>query len=72
LFIYGEIVDMYRSKSAITPEEQEANAFAAALLMDRVLVRILWEKVKRLDKMAEIFNVSYESMGYRLTNLGLI
>ncbi|MCL6589991.1 MAG: ImmA/IrrE family metallo-endopeptidase [Firmicutes bacterium] len=68
----GEIVDMYRSKKANNPEEQEANAFAAALLMDKVLVRVLWEKVKNIDKMAKIFDVSFESMGYRLSNLGLI
>ncbi|MDR7279808.1 ImmA/IrrE family metallo-endopeptidase [Catenuloplanes atrovinosus] len=63
-------------------EEVEANAFAAAILMPRNLVRR--ELEKHIDEsgptdresviraMARTFNVSPQAMGYRLVNLNLI
>jgi Zn-dependent peptidase ImmA (M78 family) len=53
-------------------KEKEANAFAAALLMDEVLVRSVWHDLRSIQAAAEIFDVSYESMSYRLNNLGLL
>ncbi len=53
-------------------KEKEANSFAAALLMDEVLVKSLWNDLKSVQAIADIFQVSYEAMGYRLNNLGLI
>jgi Zn-dependent peptidase ImmA (M78 family) len=63
-------------------EEVEANAFAAAILMPRNLV---WAELKRevetgdassrdelIARLARIFYVSTEAMGYRLVNLSLI
>lgn len=52
--------------------EQEANAFAAELLMPEDIVRKLRLTEKDTDKLAEIFSVSVVAMWYRLTNLWLI
>ena len=52
-------------------QEVEANAFAAALLMDAELVKRLWDTCKSLDTMAKAFMVSESAMGIRLNNLGL-
>jgi len=53
-------------------KEKEANCFAAALLMNEVLVKSVWNDLKSVRAVAEIFQVSYESMSYRLNNLGLL
>ena len=83
LFDEDEIVhkkiDMFRFS---TPEqgelftkkrrwEIEANRFAAALLMPEELVRKQWKKSPSIEKMARIFNVSEEAMGYRVSEFGL-
>lgn len=60
-------------------EEQEANIFAAELLMPRELIHKyiksneldLFEK-DSLIKLADEFNVSQQAMEYRLKNLGLV
>lgn len=55
-----------------TGEENEisANRFAAEFLMPKDDVEILLKQGKTQSEMEEIFNVSTESMGYRLDNLG--
>lgn len=60
-------------------QEREANAFAAALLMPTILLE---KEIKKLSlkknneemifKLSGIFNVSEESMKFRLVNLGVI
>lgn len=52
--------------------EQEANWFAASLLMPENLVRNSWSVMKDIGVMANIFSVSYSAMSWRLKNLGLI
>lgn len=52
-------------------QEVEANAFAAALLMDAELVKQAWVKCRSLQTMARIFMVSESAMGIRLNTLGL-
>ena len=75
----GEFVDsamdLFRAESS--PNEQpyyqevEANAFAAALLMDAELVKKFWDSCKSLNAMAKAFMVSETAMGIRLNTLGL-
>lgn len=69
-------VDLFRGGSAspvVRPREEiEANQFAAALLMPRVLLE---EEIERLrtatvDDLARRFNVSNEAIGIRLHELG--
>ena len=78
----GEIVDkrtdMFREReSAVGSESEErmrevqANWFAAALLMPEELVRVEWDDNPSMKRMAELFNVSEEAMGYRLDILSL-
>jgi Zn-dependent peptidase ImmA (M78 family) len=58
-----------------TPErrrEWEANAFAAALLMNEQLVRREWETNKDSTYLAWKFQVSVPAMIIRLTQLGLL
>lgn len=56
------------------PDEVEANAFAAELLMPTVLVKkMIFEKsVTTIESLAMIFDVSEQAMMYRLKNLGLL
>lgn len=78
----GEIIDsradMFREKepsgesmSTERIREIQANWFAAALLMPEDLVRMEWRKTPDMRRMAELFNVSEEAMGYRLDALDL-
>jgi Zn-dependent peptidase ImmA (M78 family) len=67
------VVDMNRLINGLGDEkEKEANRFAAAVLMDEVLVKSLWNDFKSVQVMADIFKVSFEAMSYRLDNLGII
>lgn len=52
--------------------EWEANAFAAALLMDEASVRKHWPTVGSIEGMAALYQVSKQAMGYRLAEIGLI
>lgn len=54
------------------PMEQEANCFAASLLMPRGVVTRYFALVKDTQYLAELFNVSYSAMRLRLKNLDLI
>ena len=78
----GEIVDkradMFREKEpdveSMSEErirEIQANWFAAALLMPGDLVRAEWRRNPSMRRIAELFNVSEEAMGYRLDTLNL-
>lgn len=53
-------------------KEQEANLFAAELLMPERLVTKAWLTTKDTDELAKIFKVSVLAMSYRLTNLWLL
>ena len=72
-------VDMFRMSAppdepSYTSErlmEIEANRFAAALLMPAEFVRQKWDELRSIEKLARIFNVSEEAMGYRIGDLGL-
>lgn len=55
-----------------TPKERQANDFAAQLLMPESILRLAAKAIPRLDKLAAEFNVSTESMGYRLQNIGIL
>lgn len=66
-------VNEYASKE-ITQErlkEIEANQFAAALLMPERLIRQSWQDRPSISKLARLFQVSEETMGYRIASLGL-
>lgn len=52
--------------------EVEANQFAAALLMPANQVVEAQKTVQAVEELAILFNVSVESMGYRLASLGLL
>ena len=52
-------------------KEIEANQFAAALLMPERLIRQAWQKRRSISKLARLFQVSEEAMGYRIASLRL-
>jgi len=52
------------------PEEQEANWFAASILMPRDIVRRFWNVTKDIDNLASLFGVSSQAMYWRVKNLG--
>jgi Zn-dependent peptidase ImmA (M78 family) len=51
--------------------EVEANKFAAALLMNKLLVKEMWDKYKSIEKLSKLFNVSSTAMAIRINDLGL-
>lgn len=59
------------SSTGTEAEEIWANQFAAALLMPSGIVAELWGEGLSVEEMAAMFNVSHESMTYRIKNLGL-
>lgn len=82
IFIDKKFKVLFRDERATTGEykiEQEANAFAAALLMPELQVK---EKIKTLNfdlgdescliELARIFNVSVQAMTFRIINLRLL
>lgn len=56
----------------IKQEEQEANCFAASLLMPRSLIMRFWPALKSVEAIAYRFNVSSIAAFWRLRNLGLV
>ena len=70
----GDIkVDMWRDINRAKDErEKEANTFAAYLLMDEGCIRSLWNELKSVKRMIDIFKVSAADMSYRLMKLRLI
>jgi Zn-dependent peptidase ImmA (M78 family) len=81
LFIDKGFSVLFRDKNSSSGEikqEQEANAFAASLLMpEHLLIKEI--KTKKLDiskeqslkELSKLFNVSLPAMTYRITNLNL-
>jgi len=76
---HGQFVDselnLFRvgDDSSATPEKRrmeiQANKFAAALLMPRSLVSEARKVTKDIRRLAELFGVSREAMGFRLASL---
>lgn len=62
------------STGSSSPEEREANAFAAQMLMPENVLRfaVTTKGIQDVSRLANLFNVSQVAMGYRLRNLGLI
>lgn len=52
-------------------DEQEANWFAASLLMPKELVMRFWKKSKDVELLAAYFGVSRSAAYWRLKNIGL-
>lgn len=83
LFMDSGFKALFRSTtSGVTEEkqrmEQEANAFAASILMPEHLLRKELEKIEfdlsdddDIKSLAKIFDVSFTAMYYRIRNLGL-
>ena len=78
----GEYVDreadLFRSSGPDTDtitnarrKEIQANWFAAAFLMPASEVKYYWGSTQSVERMARIFNVSEEAMGYRINTLNL-
>jgi hypothetical protein len=69
----GDIVDAEEDPAVPTPkppDESEADAFAAALLMPEHLIRPLFERHGRdVTTLREIFGCSHKAMNYRLKAL---
>lgn len=59
------------SSRGTDPKEVWANQFAASLLMPAGIVARLWGDNLSEEDMADVFNVSKESLNHRLENLGL-
>ncbi len=55
-----------------SPQESEANWFAASLLMPKKLILKYWELTHDVEKLAQIFGVSPPAVYFRLKNLQLI
>ena len=84
LFIVQVSITKYRnarSSAGTDWQEREANAFAAALLMPRHLVKREYARYSfdpfdvnndDMEKMAKSFNVSKQAMAIRLSNLGYL
>ena len=66
-----ENIDMFRNPNNHSPEEVEANEFAANILMPEDLVRTMWWRWGSTEILASIFKVSLSAISYRLYNLGL-
>jgi Zn-dependent peptidase ImmA (M78 family) len=84
VFIDRDFIVKYRSEKDYTVlearQEQEANIFAAALLMPKDMLKSEFEKKEYanlkerafIDKMAKVFDVSSQAMTYRIANANLI
>lgn len=82
LFIDKDFKVMFRDQNSSSGEilqEQEANAFAAAILMpEKLLIKEINNKKfdlsddKSFKELAKLFNVSVLAMTYRIANLDLI
>lgn len=72
-----EVETFYRRDSMFLSKEerameQDANCFAASLLMPKSLVISYWNTLKDVDELAYRFQVSSEAAYWRLKNLGLL
>ncbi|MEC7838567.1 MAG: ImmA/IrrE family metallo-endopeptidase [Chlamydiota bacterium] len=64
--------DMFSIEKEHKIEEQEANWFAASLLMPKSFIKELWKATNDTQAIAAIFGVSSTAVYYRLKNLGLL
>lgn len=64
-------MDIARISEEERDEDQQANWFAASLLMPENLIKKYWAITKDVDKLSAIFGTSPASVYYRLKNLGL-
>ncbi|MFD0895438.1 ImmA/IrrE family metallo-endopeptidase [Luteolibacter ambystomatis] len=73
--VFKDDVKIMRRGGEWTSKEMQANRFAASLLMPKALLVAEMQKPRfwgpTTAHLAERFQVSEESMGYRLSNLGL-
>lgn len=53
-------------------DEQEANCFAASILMPKNIVIRYFNVTRNIERLADIFGVSNSAMSWRLKNIGLI
>lgn len=60
------------SNGPLSSTEQEANWFAAGLLMPREATRLYWQDTKDIGDFASIFRVSNSAAAFRLKNLSLV
>lgn len=70
---YDNQITLYRNGTS-DPDEIEANAFSAELLMPKAVIRhlVFKENITDISKLAQELFVSEQAMMYRLKNLGLI
>jgi Zn-dependent peptidase ImmA (M78 family) len=61
--------DFYLLDDSDKSQEQEANWFAASLLMPRELFAIVYKKLRNIEQLAKLFNVSATAVYYRIKNL---
>lgn len=54
------------------PIEEQANSFAANLLMPEKIINSLWESYRSIDVISNILRVSRQAVNIRLISLGLI
>ena len=74
-----DTIETFQRKVYTDRKEFEANLFAAELLMPTEIIKKHWfelekdypDEWERIDKLADIFNVSPLAMRYRVENLGL-
>jgi Zn-dependent peptidase ImmA (M78 family) len=50
-------------------QEQEANWFAASLLMPREIFAVFYKKLSNIEQLAKLFNVSSTAVYFRIKNL---
>lgn len=82
LFVDKDFLIKYRSANSYTPkellQEQQANAFSAALLMPEQFIRNELAKLPNLSEielieaLSKLFEVSVPAMTYRLNNLNYL
>lgn len=75
-FLHSHLAEdiIYREKNETKnrPEETEADAFAAELLMPEDTIRLYWPIAESIQQLADIFGVSFSAMSVRLRTLGYI
>ena len=76
-FVDGD-ADLFRlppesaeEETAKRRQEIQANMFAAALLMPEEAMREEWRRLRSIEQMARLFNVSEQAMGFRVDQLRL-
>lgn len=76
-YVLGHAGDYFCYTGWNTPQEREANRFAAALLMPAAVVKALWLKLAAVPRPAKVaaaarrLSVSQQALRYRLATLAL-